>query len=76
MVRKVTVVMIKRNLIRLFDNFHHPKLQQKPIQQSRDKGDEYGNRKVNGRGRFGNGLHLFAALFFTVTLALLLVCKK
>jgi len=77
MVGKVTVAMLERNLIRLFDNFHHPKLQQQQSrQQSHDEEDEDGNRKRNGGGKFGNGLHLFTALVSTVTLALLLARKK
>lgn len=69
MVGKVTVAMLERNLMRLFDNFHHPKLQD---QRRQLVTDEESKRKAF----FTNGLHVYTALVSTAILALLVARKK
>jgi len=90
MVGKVTVAMLERNLMRLFDNFHHPKLQQlqaPPPRLCLEDGEEkdrglFGSKvegfgsKVGNALRLYTALHLYTALVGTVAVGLLLARKK
>jgi methylenetetrahydrofolate dehydrogenase (NAD+) len=65
MVGKVTVAMLERNLMRLFDQFHHPKL-------------EYAERKRYGEPKkvwYGHPLQLYTAAAVTLLLMLELLRK-
>jgi len=72
MVGKVTVAMLERNLMRLFDNFHHPKLQEQRSRQQQVRDGEGSGRK----SLFGNAMHVYTALVSTAVLALLVARKK
>jgi len=67
MVGKVTVAMLERNLMRLFDNFHHPKLL---VGRS-----EEGEEKKKGSW-LGEVVGIYTALVCTVAVGLLLARKK
>lgn len=85
MVGKVTVAMLERNLIRLFENFHHP---DRRIRQLNEE-EEYRNRKSNAeeldRGGdeipirnkepwYGNPIQLYTA--FVATALLIVVSSR
>jgi len=78
MVGKVTVAMLERNLVRLFDNFHRPELRRRQQQQQLlsegDGADGDGDKAVGVR--FGNVLHIYTAVVSTIALALLIARKK
>ena len=63
MVGKVTVAMLERNLMRLFDQFHHPDLKLK-------------KSKTESQPWYGHPLNLYTALAVTILLANQLVYKK
>lgn len=63
MVGKVTVAMLERNLMRLFDQFHHPNLKlQQPMAESKTW--------------YGHPLNLYTAVAVTILLANQLLYKK
>merc|ERR1711957_290087 len=76
MVGKVTVAMLERNLMRLFDNFHHPKLQDQRVQQSSGVKDDVEDGESGRNLFFMNALHFYTALVSTAVLALLVARKK
>jgi len=76
MVGKVTVAMLERNLMRLFDNFHHPKLQDQRVQQSSGVKDDVEDGESGRNLFFMNALHVYTALVSTAVLALLVARKK
>ena len=63
MVGKVTVAMLERNLMRLFDQFHHPDLKLK-------------QPKTEGQPWYGHPLNLYTAVGVTILLANQLLVKK
>ena len=63
MVGKVTVAMLERNLMRLFDQFHHPDLKLK-------------RPKAEAQPWYGHPLNLYTAVAVTILLANQLLYKK
>lgn len=63
MVGKVTVAMLERNLMRLFDQFHHP---DRKIKQT----------KTESQPWYGHALNLYTAVAVTFILANQLLFKK
>ena len=63
MVGKVTVAMLERNLMRLFDQFHHPDL-------------KFKNSKTQTEPWYGHPLNLYTAVGVTILLANQLLVKK
>lgn len=69
MVGKVTVAMLERNLVRLYENFHHPDRRLKEIAES---------EKAQGKEQkswLGSALQMYNAIIATAILAVL-VAKK
>lgn len=66
MVGKVTVAMLERNLMRLYENFHHPDRRLKIMDTSGGKTTET---------RYGSALQVYTAAVATGILALLLSKK-
>ena len=62
MVGKVTVAMLERNLVRLFDQFHHPDLKLK--------------KTVKKESWYGHPLNLYTAIAVTLLVAERLLLKK
>jgi len=63
MVGKVTVAMLERNLMRLFDQFHHPDRQFKQA-------------KTESQTWYGNFVNLYTAVAVTLILANQIMFKK
>jgi len=68
LVGKVTVAMLERNLMRLFQQFHHPQLQYKRLRHLEAE-------PVQLLGGIGTPLQLYTALAVTVLLAVELLRK-
>ena len=66
MVGKVTVAMLERNLMRLYENFHHPDRRLKVIDASGEQ---------SGKAWYGSVLQMYTAVVATGILALLLSKK-
>jgi methylenetetrahydrofolate dehydrogenase (NAD+) len=65
-VGKVTVAMLERNLMRLFDQFHL----QPPQQQTTTRGNIKQQEKPNDESWYGHPLNLYTALTVTLLLAM------
>lgn len=70
MVGKVTVAMLERNLVRLYENFHHPDIRLQAM-----KGEEKNNDNEK-TSWFGSTLQLYNAIVATAILAVLLANRK
>mmetsp|Transcript_17481 Transcript_17481/g.27242 ORF Transcript_17481/g.27242 Transcript_17481/m.27242 type:complete len:370 (-) Transcript_17481:249-1358(-) len=67
MVGKVTVAMLERNLMRLFENFHHPEIRKKKLGYETTKLIENGD---TGKPWYGSPIQLYTAVAVTSLIAL------
>ena len=68
MVGKVTVAMLERNLVRLFDQFHHPDHNQHVIVSNAEITNS--NRQQQQQPWYGHPINLYTAIGMTVLLAM------
>ena len=74
MVGKVTVAMLERNLVRLYENFHHPDIRLKAIRDEEEtKG---GKAKAVAGSWFGSALQVYTAVAVTALIGIALSNKK
>jgi methylenetetrahydrofolate dehydrogenase (NAD+) len=83
MVGKVTVAMLERNLMRLYENFHHPDRRLKALRNDEDLRAKANQRGTGSEGNeetsswFGSSaLQVYNALIATAILAVLLANNK
>ena len=73
MVGKVTVAMLERNLMRLYENFHHPDRRLKIMNVSTNGEEESASEVI--KPWYGNALQVYTAVVATGILAMLLSKK-
>ena len=74
MVGKVTVAMLERNLVRLYENFHHPDIRLKSIRSEEEaKG---GKAKAVAGSWFGSALQVYTAVAVTALIGIALSNKR
>mmetsp|Transcript_24162 Transcript_24162/g.52613 ORF Transcript_24162/g.52613 Transcript_24162/m.52613 type:complete len:187 (-) Transcript_24162:763-1323(-) len=76
MVGKVTVAMLERNLVRLYENFHHPDVRLKAVgdEEEAEGGTEVG--KITTIPWYGSALQIYTAAAVTALLALTVTRSK
>lgn len=73
MVGKVTVAMLERNLMRLYENFHHPDRRLKALRDDeKQRGQSQGNEQ---KSWYGSPLLIYNAIIASAILAVLLTKK-
>jgi len=75
MVGKVTVAMLERNLVRLYENFHHPDIRLKAIRDE-EEAAKGGKVKAVSASLFGSALQVYTAVAVTALLGIAISSKK